>query len=289
MSATVGEALARVRRDLAARGVETAALDARVLTAHILNVSPGALIARENDPISAEDEKALRACTARRARGEPVAHLTGVREFWSLDFAVSPESLVPRPDTEALIEAVLNAVHPDTENIRVLDLGVGTGCLLLTLLSEWPRAWGVGVDVNPQAVQLARRNAKALGLERRAAFYAGDWAAALGGGFDVVVANPPYIPTAEIVNLPRDVRDFEPHGALDGGFDGLAAMRCIFAEFPRIVGRGGVMAVEFGAGQEAAVTALFDTVCGGGDYGLIRDLAGRTRGILAHRHGEWRL
>lgn len=285
MNRTVGDALGGARRALAARGIETAMLDARVLTAHVLNLLPGALVARERDPITDAHGAALSALIERRMRGEPVAHLTGVKEFWSLDFAVSPASLVPRPDTEALVEAVLNNVHPDTENVRVLDLGTGTGCLLLALLSEWPRAWGVGVDKNPQAVRLARRNARRLGLERRAEFYAGEWAEALGGSFDVVVANPPYVPTAEIMRLPPDVRDFEPHAALDGGIDGLAALRCIFAEFPRILAPGGVMAVEFGIGQEAAVRAMTDAVPDRGEYGIIRDLAGHARGILVHRRG----
>lgn len=285
MNMTVGGALGGARRALAAHGIETAALDARVLTAHVLNLQPGALVARERESFTAAHAAALNELVLRRSRGEPVAHLTGVKEFWSLDFAVSPASLVPRPDTEALAEAVLNAVHPDTEDVRVLDLGTGTGCLLLALLSEWPRAWGVGVDKNPQAVRLARRNARTLGLERRAAFCAGNWAAALGRHFDVVVANPPYVPTAEIMDLPPDVRDFEPHGALDGGCDGLAALRCIFAEFPRVLVPGGVMAAEFGVGQEAAVHAMVDAVPDRGEYGTIRDLAGRARGILVHRRG----
>jgi release factor glutamine methyltransferase len=193
---------------------------------------------------------------ARRAAHEPLAHITGRREFWSLDLAVSPATLIPRPETETLIEAAL-AACPDRACVRrVLDLGTGTGALLLAALTEFPAAFGIGVDVSEDAAMLARRNAVSLGLADRTAMIAGHWADSLSGRFDLILANPPYVAEVEIDDLMPDVSRYEPRRALAGGADGLSAYRQLLPELPRLLGGRGVGIVELGAGQAAAVSAL---------------------------------
>jgi release factor glutamine methyltransferase len=279
----VGAALAEARARLRAAGIETAALDARVLAAHAFGISAEELIRDEAKPVLPSACSRLFNDVARRVQGEPVAYITGRREFWSLDFAVGPGCLIPRPDSEAIVAALLDAPGMRSKSLRILDLGTGSGCLLLALLSELPSARGIGVDADMRAVRTARTNAARAGLEGRAAFLRGDWASALTGLFDVIVANPPYIPTADIVDLPRDVRDFEPVAALDGGTDGLAALRAVMADAGRLLARGGLAALEFGPGQAAAVEQLGREIAGLCKETLIADLAGRKRGILFRR------
>jgi release factor glutamine methyltransferase len=182
--------------------------------------------------------------------------MLGVREFWGLDFALSADTLDPRPESETVIEAVLGRRPERDRSFRILDLGTGSGCLLLALLSEYRAARGVGVDIAPGAAATARRNAVAVGLAARASFVVGDWGTALAGGFDIVVANAPYIASGDIPGLPREVRDFDPHVALDGGPDGLACYRAITADLKRLLVPGGLCAGEIGAGLDAAVGQL---------------------------------
>lgn len=264
-------------------GIETAGLDARVLAGAAFGVSAEQLIGDPAHPVPDARTRLYSDFVARRAQGEPVAYITGRREFWSLDFAVAPGCLIPRPDSESMICALLECVGTRTDGLKVLDLGTGSGCLLLALLKEWPGAWGVGVDRNPCAVQTARENAARLGSAGRAVFVQASWARAMGGAFDVVIANPPYIPTAEIPNLLRDVRDFEPHAALDGGGDGLDAVRAVLAQAPRVLAAKGVLGLEFGPGQAAAVERIGRTAAGLYKQRLVFDLAGRERGILLRR------
>lgn len=193
---------------------------------------------------------------------EPMAYILGEREFWGLPFKVSPAVLVPRPDSETVVEAVL-AVMPDKARAwRILDLGVGSGCLLLTLLREYPQASGVGLDASPEALAVARQNAEALGVSDRVRLVSGDWrradwARGLGGRFDLVVSNPPYIESAAIEGLMPEVSRFEPKLALDGGRDGLDAYRLIAAAAPALVAAAGHVAVEVGDGQALDVQGLF--------------------------------
>ena len=196
------------------------------------------------------------ALVARRAEREPLALILGRREFWSLDFAVSPATLVPRPDTETLITAALGAFADRAAPRRVLDLGTGSGCLLLATLSEFSRAFGIGVDRSAAAAVLAARNAAMLGLAGRSAFLCGDWAAALGAPFDLVLCNPPYIPTAQLDGLMPEVARHEPRAALDGGTDGLAAYRRLVPDLGRLLALGGVAVLEVGADQAGAVARL---------------------------------
>jgi release factor glutamine methyltransferase len=220
------------------------------------------LVARgaENAPIDAVTS--LRTLTARRVRREPMAYILGEREFWGLPFRVSPAVLVPRPDSETLIEATLALLHDRAKPWRFVDLGVGSGCLLLTLLREFPNASGVGMDASADALTVARDNAAALGVSKRAALVEGDWRQPgwvdrLAGPFDLLVCNPPYIEAAAIDGLAAEVARFEPRLALDGGRDGLAAYRAIAAGATKLLTAGGRLLAEIGQGQGPEITRIF--------------------------------
>lgn len=255
--------------------------EARLVVAAALGLDPGELLGwpeREIDDVThARAAEFIR----RRAAGEPLSRLRGMREFWSLNFALSPETLDPRPETETLVAAALDAVPDRAAPLRLLDLGTGTGCLLLALLSELPSAWGLGVDRAFGAALTARANAAALGLSRRAAFLVGDWADAIDGIFDLIVSNPPYIPSGEIATLAPEVRH-DPRRALDGGADGLEAYRALAPQLARLL--GGTAAVEVGAGQARGVVDIMRDagldVCG-----IRPDLAGIDR-CLVLRQGR---
>lgn len=244
----ISQALAEMTDRLKLAGLEEPRREARLLLAASLGVSAAGLLARDEvDP--AIYQQAL----ARRAAREPLAYITGHKEFWGLDFLTSPATLIPRPDTETLIEAVLDSgLSPQL----ALDLGTGTGCLLLAILHEFPAAHGIGVDLNPDAVSLARNNARRLGLGKRASFLAGSWADALAQRFDLVLSNPPYIESADIAGLMPEVSGHEPESALDGGADGLAAYQAIIAQLPAILSQDGLAVLELGAGQAKSVAEL---------------------------------
>jgi release factor glutamine methyltransferase len=226
------------------------------LLAHVLNTSEEALLRDPRAPVPAEKAAHFAALLARRVAHEPFAYLTGRVGFWTLDLEVSPATLIPRADSESLVEAALEACPDRGAALHVLDLGTGTGALLLAVLSELPAANGLGVDLKPEAAALAARNAERLGLADRARFLAGDWAAALAGRFDLILCNPPYIESAVIPALMPEVARHEPASALDGGADGLSAYRRIIADLPRLLAPHGVAVLELGAGQQAAVEAL---------------------------------
>ena len=241
-------ALTLITQRLAAAGIEEPRREARILLAASEGVSAAGLLALDE-----VDETKFTALLRRREAREPMAYILGHREFWGMDFAVSPATLIPRPDSETLIEAVLAAgMSPRT----VLDLGTGTGCLLLAILHEFPQAFGVGVDLSPPAASLARANAAALGMADRAVFLAGNWAEALAESFDLVLSNPPYIEAADVVGLMPEVARYEPLSALAGGADGLAAYRAIIAALPRLLAPDGMAILELGAGQATSVAAL---------------------------------
>jgi release factor glutamine methyltransferase len=240
-------------------------LEARLLLGHASGLSVERLVARGSDPAPLAVAAALRDLTARRVRREPMAYILGEREFWGLRFKVSPAVLVPRPDSETVIEAAL-ALMPDRGRPwRILDLGLGSGCLLLTLLHEFPAAHGVGVEVSPAALDTARVNAEALGVSRRARLVLGDWRQpgwpeSLGAPFDLLVANPPYIESGAVDGLMPEVSRFEPRLALDGGPDGLAAYRSIAAAASGLVLPGGRVLVEAGLGQVPEINRIFEAV-----------------------------
>ena len=259
-------------------GIEGPRPEARRLLAHALGASTAALL---GDPDRAIDPVPYGALLDRRAAHEPLALITGRRAFWSFELAVSPATLIPRPDSETLIEAAL-AARPAHDRVRrVLDLGTGTGCLLLAALTAFPAASGVGTDRSPAACALARDNAAMLEMTGRMAVVCTDWAAALDGRFDLILCNPPYIPTAEIRSLMPEVARFEPVSALDGGPDGLSAYRRVLAELPRLMAPGGLAVLELGMGQAERVTEL---ACQAGLQAATRaDLAGIPRALVLAR------
>ncbi|GAC1341578.1 MAG: peptide chain release factor N(5)-glutamine methyltransferase [Acetobacteraceae bacterium] len=270
---TIREALREGAAALAAAGVDAPRRDARLLLGHCAGLDQASLL---REPGRAVDPAAFRALLARRVAREPVAMILGWQEFWSLRFLVSPATLIPRADSETLIEAAIAARPGGVE--RVLDLGTGTGCLLLAMLSEFPAAWGVGTDRSPAAAALAAENTRALGLEQRAAILCADWAAPVAGRFDLVVSNPPYVARDEMAGLMPEVAGFEPASALDGGADGLEAYRAVVSALPGLLMPGGLAVLELGIGQAEAVAGLA-RAAGFGRIGTRRDLAGIERAL----------
>ena len=276
---TVGFLLCRGGQLLRAAAIEAPRYEVRLLLAHVLACRTEDLLRDPRAAVPLAEAQRFAGLVQRRVGHEPVAYLLGEQEFWSLRFAVSPATLIPRADSEALVEAVLEAFPNRAAPLRVLDLGTGTGCLLLATLAEYPAASGLGLDRNPAAAALAAGNARALGLADRARFLAADWAAPLQARFDLVLSNPPYIEAAAIPGLMPDVALHEPAGALDGGADGLDAYRAIVADLPRLLRPGGKAVLELGAGQAPAVAALA-RAAGLGVLGCREDLGGIPRALV---------
>jgi release factor glutamine methyltransferase len=258
-----GAGIAAVRRVVARRfrevGLDTPDLDARLIVGHVLGLDHAGLTRESERVLGQRALAAIDALAARRLAGEPVARILGLKEFWGLPFTVTPAVLVPRPETETVVEtalARLDAAGMRERPLRIADLGTGSGAILLALLHELPQAFGIGTDCSVAAIETARANARRLGLAERAAVVACDFGAALRGGFDLVVTNPPYVASAEIATLAREVRDFDPMAALDGGTDGLAAYRTIVADAGRLLAPGAFLVMEVGAGQSDAVSVL---------------------------------
>jgi release factor glutamine methyltransferase len=273
--------------DTAAAALATAGFDevrrrARRLLAAALGVSAAEIFAHPETALSVMEEALVSQMLGRMIAREPLSRIIGRREFWGLEFVLSADTLDPRPDSESVVEAVLARLPDRTRAYWFLDLGTGTGCLLLALLSEFPRAIGVGVDVAAGAAATARLNAELLGFGDRAHFAVGDWAGSIAGGFDAVVANPPYIPTGAIPELPREVRDYDPKRALDGGADGLISYRAIAADLPRLLRPGGLFAAEIGLGQAGAVASIL-AQSGLAIDGLAADPGGVIRCVIARR------
>lgn len=274
--ATLVSAWKAAKARLEAAGVEGPVIDARLLVEAASGASRIDIITDPHRQLSDDQERALEALVARREQREPVSHILGVRGFWKIMLKVTPDVLTPRPDTESLLDVVLPRISADRA-VSVLDLGVGSGAILLAILAERPAARGLGVDVSAEAVAVARENAANLGLASRVALLRGDWTAGLAPeSFDVVVANPPYIPTADIEGLAPEVRDHEPWLALDGGLDGLDAYRDIAPQIMRVLRPGGVFAAEIGLGQAPDVQALFRQA-GAVDVSVHDDLTARPR------------
>jgi len=309
-----GASLNDAVRRFAAAGVGNSRLDARVLWEFAHSSDPplegGSNLAKPNSgrgvPLTSEDYPSPKsslaslkkistlpqgeveileyfaALVSRRAAREPLAYITGRREFWSLDFEVGPGTLVPRPETETIIEQALAVFLDKTASMTVLDLGTGTGCLLLAFLKEYPNAHGLGVDLSEKACTIARRNAARHGLEERCEIRSGDWAKEVAGPFDAILSNPPYVRTGDLAGLEPEVVRYEPIMALDGGADGLAAYRILAPELARLLRPGGRALVEIGAGQSEDVVALM-AQAGLETLRITPDLAGIPRVLVMER------
>jgi release factor glutamine methyltransferase len=249
------------RRALAARfrsaGIDSAGLDARLLIGTALGLDLTGLIVAADRQLTPAESHHLESLAARRLKGEPVARILGQKEFWGLPLQLSTATLVPRPDTETVVELALEIVRGSSHRPRrIADLGTGTGAILLALLHELPDSFGVGTDISLDALTTARRNASDLGLLSQAAFVACDFAAALAGPFELIVSNPPYIRSADIAGLAAEVREHDPVAALDGGADGLDAYRALIPQAAESLGPGGALVVEGGLGQAGDIEAL---------------------------------
>jgi len=276
MSLTLVQAWTSARDRLKAAGVDGPVIDARLLVEAAAEASRADIIADPQRVLTDEQTARLEDYVSRREGREPVSHILGRRGFWKIMLRVTPDVLTPRPDTETLVELVLRDL-PENKPFSLLDLGVGSGTILLSILAERPAGKGLGVDVSEEALAVARDNAASLGLTRQVALLRGDWTAGLGdSSFDIVVSNPPYIRSAEIAALQPEVRDHEPRLALDGGPDGLDAYRLLAPEMLRVVKPGGRFLVEIGHDQSAAVEALFRDA-GGVSVATAKDLANRDR------------
>jgi release factor glutamine methyltransferase len=265
---------------LAAAQVEEPRREARLLLAHAIGVSPDTLIGFSEQSIG--DPSHYLKLVEKRAAHLPYSRIVGRREFWSLDFQLTEHTFDPRPDSEVVVRAALRCIPNRAAALRIADMGTGTGCLLLALLSELRNSTGVGVDRNPATAAGATINAKNLELATRADFIAGDWGAALASQFDVIVTNPPYISTSEIRELAPDVRLHEPVLALDGGADGLEAYRTVAPDLARLLVSGGIAVVEVGIAQAASVQGILNAV-GLTVANVERDLSGVERCIVCSR------
>jgi release factor glutamine methyltransferase len=286
---TIAELLKQATHTLRQHGVDNPRLDAQILMIHAIGGNRLVLLTDPERRLSDVEAEAFHRMIERRCRREPVSHIVGYREFWSLTLRVNRDVLDPRPDSETLIAGVLDRIADKSAPLSLLDLGTGSGCLLLALLHDLPEARGTGVDISRAALTVAEGNAAALGLSDRVRFLHGDWALGLTGPFNVIVTNPPYIPAQDIVSLAPEVAQHEPIVALAGGSDGLESYRRLIPQIPRLLAADGLFAVEIGQGQAEAVSALVQDN-GMAIDGLCSDLAGIPRCIiakLAPKHAEY--
>jgi len=263
----------------------TPLLDARVLVGFALGLDDAAMIMAARRVLSAEECERIDKLVARRITREPIAYIVGRKEFWSLDFEVRPPVLIPRADSETLIESIC-ARRRQHEVRTILDLGCGSGALLAALLTEFPLAWGIGVDANPAAAALTSRNLARLGLAARGRAQEGNWGQGLAGPFDIIVSNPPYIRDGDRNSLPRDVRDYEDPGALFAGPDGLDAHRAILSTCLPLLDAGGLLALEMGAEQAADLADLASSAAPEALIETAPDLGGRPRVLTLDRRGK---
>jgi release factor glutamine methyltransferase len=281
--ASISEAVQLMAQSFRLAGADSPEVDARALLGYALHLERAQLLSQSDRILEARDIAVVSALATRRLRHEPVARILGRKEFWTLVLQLSPDVLVPRPETETVVEAALDyvaSVGSRMARLQLLDIGTGSGALLLALLSELPHATGVATDISPAALEVARINAEHNGLAGRCAFVACDIAAGVSGPFDLVISNPPYVARGDIAALAREVSDYDPEIALDGGNDGLDGYRAIAAEARRLLAPGGRLIVELGSGQETAVRALFTKA--GMSVGAARnDLAGIPRALSA--------
>ena len=272
MDSSGGRTVETARRQLAERfrnsAIDSAELDARLLTGEVLGLDLTGLVTSAKRTLTISESARLESLAQRRLAGEPVARIVGHKEFWGLSLKLSPATLVPRPDTETLIELALEILRDGGEPnrpLRIADLGTGSGAILLALLSELPQARGIGTDISTEALQTAEANAARAGLSDRASFAICDYASGLSGAFDLIVSNPPYIRSADIADLAAEVREHDPMAALDGGPDGLDAYRALIPQAAGLLVPGAALVVEAGLGQSGDIEALMKVsglICG---------------------------
>jgi len=286
----IGQTVETARRALAAKlrtqAIESAELDARLLVGAALGLDLTGLIGAAARPVTPDESQRLENFAQRRLAGEPVARILGLKEFWGLSLQLSPATLVPRPDTEAVVELALEIWREEQHRkprSRVADIGTGSGAILLALLSEMPEAEGVGTDISLAALKTASSNAARLGFAPRAIFVACNYAAALSGAFDLIVSNPPYIPSSEIAGLASEVRDYDPLGALDGGADGLDAYRALIPQAAALLAPGGTLVVEDGYGQSGHIQGLMAAAGLTAERPPKADLAGIPRAVAGRK------
>ncbi len=278
LSVLLAEATGRLRD----AGLDSPRREAVALAVQCLGLGRESMVAGPNQLVTEPQARLFRDAAARRVAGEPLARITGHREFWSLDFILSADTLVPRPDTETVVEAVLSEITDSSAALSVLDLGTGSGCILLALLSELPNARGTGIDISQAAIETAGENARRLGLDSRAAFQTGNWTDGLSARFDIVVANPPYIAEGDRDALMVEVRDHDPPLALFAGNDGLAAFRALIPGLAGVLAPGGLVALECGAGQGPKVAEML-ALAGFDPARLVADTGGHDRVVVARR------
>jgi release factor glutamine methyltransferase len=280
LGASIEAARRHLAREFRQHGLDAPELDARVLVGHALGLDHAALASQSLRVLTTAEAHVISALATRRIAREPVARIIGHKEFWGLQFRLNADTLLPRPETETVVEAALTTVeNHESLALRIADLGTGSGALLLALLSELPTASGIGTDISLAALACARDNAVALDLDARAAFVACDYGSALAGAVDVLVSNPPYVARGDIATLQSEVRDFDPRRALDGGPDGLDGYRAIAADAQRLLSPTGILVLELGQGQLGAVTALF-AAAGLAPAPAQHDLAGIARALV---------
>lgn len=275
---SLSDLLRQAAEDLRAAGIPDAMVDSRILAAAAFGLSREDMLREPHRPLDAEAQARFRGMIDRRRAREPVARILGSREFHSLDFGLGPETLEPRPDSEAVVEAAIVYGQAFDGPVRVLDLGTGTGCLLLSVLHALSDSQGVGVDIAAGAIDVASRNAERLGLGGRARFVRTDWTDGVDGPFDLVLSNPPYIETAAIAGLSPEVAGYDPAAALDGGSDGLDAYRALAPRIAPVLSSPGVVVLEIGAGQQAEVTVIF-TAAGFTPIATRTDFGGHVRAL----------
>ena len=254
---TLGSVYRYLIRELSLSKIENPQLEARILLAFASGVKQTRIIGYPEDKLDNSIISNLEKIMARRKTGEPIAYITGVKEFWGLNFNVTKETLIPRPDSETIVQSVLDTITNHMDRISILDLGTGSGCLLLALLSELPKAIGVGIDISSTSCKIAKKNAKELGLNNRAKFYQGNWMEGIHDQFDIIVTNPPYVAEPDMEFLDREIRLFEPHLALSGGPDGVAAYRLIAKESITRLKTAGILVVEIGINQAQSIRDIF--------------------------------
>jgi release factor glutamine methyltransferase len=290
VSESAGQTVEAARRALTARlksgSIESAELDARMLVGAALGLDLTGMVASAHRLLTPDESMRVADFARRRLDGEPVARILGSKEFWGMPLELSATTLVPRPDTETVVELALEMLRGAPRpgrSLRIADLGTGSGAILLALLSELPEAYGVGTDISEAALRTARGNAIGLQLDRRAGFVACDYAAALSDPFDLIVSNPPYIRSAEIAGLANEVRDHDPRQALDGGADGLEAYRALIPEATRLLAPQGILVVEAGRGQSGDIRSLMVAAGLTLERPAKADLAGILRAVAGRK------